>query len=269
MREDIADLQTYRAMPTRELEMIDPFLFLNHHGYQVYPKNNNGLPFGPHPHRGFETVTYILEGDIAHTDSSGHSSVIKKGGVQWMTAGKGLVHSEMSSSEFKKNGGPLEVLQLWINLPSSRKMTKPAYKGLQAEEIPLLTVNDKVKLQLIAGHINNHKGAFEPIRPVTTFLVEISSGGEWKYELPENENLFFYVIRGNVEVNRTKAAMRNTVLFDSQGKQLHVTASTDSLILICHALPIGEPVFAYGPFVMTNRREIEEAIRDYQNGLFE
>src|SRR6187549_1845772 len=115
--EPIADLVTYRAIPTASIDYIDPFLFLNHHGPQVYLPNNRGLPFGPHPHRGFETVTFILDGDIFHKDSGGYEGTILPGGVQWMTAGSGLIHSEVSSENFKKNGGPLEILQLWVNLP--------------------------------------------------------------------------------------------------------------------------------------------------------
>ena len=110
--------------------MVDPFIFLNHHGPQNYGPDNSGLPFGPHPHRGMETVTIIIEGDIAHKDSAGNNSVIESGGVQWMTAGKGLIHEEVSSDEFKEKGGPLEILQLWVNLPARLKMTEPKYKGL-------------------------------------------------------------------------------------------------------------------------------------------
>jgi len=128
----IADLTTFRAIPTPSVEYLDPFLFLNHHGPQTYRPNNRGLPFGPHPHRGFETVTFILEGDILHKDSSGHESVIKAGGIQWMTAGSGLIHAEVSSGEFKKTGGPLAILQLCGNLPAKYKMTAPRYLGLQA-----------------------------------------------------------------------------------------------------------------------------------------
>lgn len=126
----IADLVTYRALPTASVEHIDPFLFLNHHGPQVYRPNNHGLPFGPHPHRGFETVTFILEGDILHKDSSGHESVIAAGGIQWMTAGRGLIHAEVSSKQFKQTGGPLEILQLWVNLPAKDKLVAPRYVGL-------------------------------------------------------------------------------------------------------------------------------------------
>src|SRR5512139_1974320 len=131
LRDDIADLVTRRPLPGPGLAQVDPFLFLNHHGPQVYPPENPGLPFGPHPHRGFETVTFILAGELAHRDTAGHESVIGAGGVQWMTAGSGLVHSELSPPEFRRRGGPLEILQLWINLPARLKMAPPAYVGLQ------------------------------------------------------------------------------------------------------------------------------------------
>ena len=129
-RDDIADLVTRRPLPGPGVAQVDPFLFLNHHGPQVYPPGNRGLPFGPHPHRGFETVTFILEGTLAHYDSGGHASVIEAGGVQWMTAGSGLVHAEISPPEFKRDGGPLEILQLWVNLPARLKMTEPRYSGV-------------------------------------------------------------------------------------------------------------------------------------------
>ncbi len=118
------------------MEQLDPFLFLNHHGPQTYPANNRGLPFGPHPHRGFETVTFILEGSLAHADSASHQSVINAGGVQWMTAGSGIVHAEISPPAFLREGGPLEILQLWVNLPAHLKMSEPRYVGLQQESIP-------------------------------------------------------------------------------------------------------------------------------------
>ncbi len=135
-RDDIADLVTRRPVPGPDLEQVDPFLFLNHHGPQVYPPDNHGLPFGPHPHRGFETVTFILQGSLSHLDSGGHESVIEAGGVQWMTAGSGLVHAELSPEAFKRDGGPLEILQLWVNLPPALKMTEPRYTGVQKADIP-------------------------------------------------------------------------------------------------------------------------------------
>src|SRR5512146_64126 len=141
-RDDIGDLVTRRPLPGPEIAQLDPFLFLNHHGPQVYPPGNEGLPFGPHPHRGFETVTFIVQGELTHRDSAGHESVIHAGGVQWMTAGRGLVHAEVSSPEFKARGGPLEILQLWVNLPAKLKMTEPRYIGLGTAEIPALPTPD-------------------------------------------------------------------------------------------------------------------------------
>ena len=143
-RDDIGDLITRRPVPGPGLEQIDPFLFLNHHGAQTYAPGNAGLPFGPHPHRGFETVTFILEGELAHNDSSGGESVIEAGGIQWMTAGSGLIHAELSPAAFKRDGGPIEILQLWVNLPSRLKMTRPDYIGLQKSDIPTFTTADGV-----------------------------------------------------------------------------------------------------------------------------
>src|SRR5436305_1756837 len=138
VRDDIGDLVTRRPLPGPALDQVDPFLFLNHHGPQVYPPHNQGLPFGPHPHRGFETVTFILEGELAHRDSAGHESVIREGGVQWMTAGRGITHAEVSPAGFLERGGPMEMLQLWVNLPSRLKMSPPRYVGLQRDRIPAL-----------------------------------------------------------------------------------------------------------------------------------
>jgi quercetin 2,3-dioxygenase len=132
-RDDIGDLTTRRPLPGSGLDQLDPFLLLNHHGPQTYGPNNSGLPFGPHPHRGFETVTFVLDGELAHRDSAGHESVITAGGVQWMTAGSGLVHEEVSPEAFRRDGGSLELLQLWVNLPGRLKMSPPRYVGLQAD----------------------------------------------------------------------------------------------------------------------------------------
>src|SRR5512141_1643374 len=158
-RDDIGDLVTRRPLPGPKTEQVDPFLFLNHHGPQVYPPGNSGLPFGPHPHRGFETVTFILEGELAHMDTAGHASVIKAGGVQWMTAGRGLVHAEVSPEAFRRNGGPLEILQLWVNLPARLKMTQPRYVGLQRDDIPAYATADRQgTVHLVAGTWQGHEG---------------------------------------------------------------------------------------------------------------
>lgn len=265
----IADLVTYSPLPTRSLQQIDPFIFLNHHGFQTYPAQNQGLPFGPHPHRGMETVTFILEGDIMHKDSSGHESVIGPGGVQYMTAGRGLIHAEVSSSEFKKRGGDLEILQLWLNLPAAKKMIQPKYVGLQKEEIPAFGLDGgKIKVQQLFGEWNGVKGAFEETFPLTMSTIYLEKGGKFEKEIPAGENIFFYIVRGELNVNGEELQFRNLVEFSNTGEKITVEAFEDAILILGHALPFNEPMVAQGPFVMNTQQQIYEAYQDYQAGEF-
>jgi redox-sensitive bicupin YhaK (pirin superfamily) len=264
----IADLVTYRAIPTQSVEYIDPFLFLNHHGPQVYRPKNNGLPFGPHPHRGFETVTFILEGDILHKDSSGHESVIQAGGIQWMTAGSGLIHAEVSSNEFKKTGGPLEILQLWVNLPAKFKMTEPRYIGLQQNEIPMAALADGVTVHAVSGDWSGTAGAVKPLADVALAWIDFVEGATVTLPIAASRSIFFYVVRGSVRVNGTEAFARELIEFDYDGDELAIEALTNSLLLVGHAQPFGEPVVSAGPFVMNTEGEIRQAYADYQQGKF-
>jgi quercetin 2,3-dioxygenase len=268
-RDDINDLITRRPIPSRSLEQLDPFLFLNHHGPQIYPPRNNGLPFGPHPHRGFETVTFIIEGDIAHRDSGGHESVIKAGGVQWMTAGRGLVHSEVSSDEFEREGGPLEILQLWVNLPAKLKMVQPRYIGLQRDQIPSLALDGgRVRVNLISGKWGEHTGPIDTLADVQMATVEFSPDGRAQLPAPPGRNIFLYVVRGAFDIAGTHAQEYHLIELTDDGDAVDIEAATDSLILFGHAPPIAEPVVSYGPFVMNTKQEIAEAISDYQAGKF-
>lgn len=265
----IADLVTYSPLPTRSLQQIDPFIFLNHHGFQTYPAQNQGLPFGPHPHRGMETVTFILEGDIMHKDSSGHESVIGPGGVQYMTAGRGLIHAEVSSSEFKRKGGDLEILQLWLNLPASKKMIKPNYVGLEKEEIPAFDLdNGKIRVQQLFGEWNGVKGAFEETFPITMSTMYFEKGGKFEKEIPAEENIFFYIVRGELNVNGEEIPFRNLVEFTNTGEKIEVEALEDAILILGHAKPFNEPMVAQGPFVMNTQQQIYEAYQDYQEGKF-
>ena len=203
-RDDIGDLVTRRAIPGPGIDHLDPFLFLNHHGPQDYPPNNRGLPFGPHPHRGFETVTFILDGELSHLDSGGHESVIHPGGVQWMTAGSGLVHAELSPASFKREGGPLEILQLWINLPARLKMSRPAYRGLEAPDIPVVQLPGAT-LRLVSAEWNGMKGAIEPLADIRLMLIELAAGGRLDLPVAQGREIFLYVVRGEAEVSGTTA----------------------------------------------------------------
>ena len=265
----IADRTTYRALPTESVEYIDPFLFLNHHGPQVYRPHNNGLPFGPHPHRGFETVTFILEGDILHKDSSGHESVIEAGGIQWMTAGSGLIHAEVSSDNFKKEGGPLEILQLWVNLPAKDKMVAPRYIGLQRNEIPTVKLDDgRVTVHAVSGNWAGTAGAVQPLADVQLAWLDLQAGASITLPIPAARNIFFYVVRGSLRVNGTTANALQLVEFNHDGDELTIEAPADAVLLLGHALPFNEPIVSYGPFVMNTEAEIQQAYRDYQRGAF-
>ena len=266
-RDDIRDLVTRRPIPGRKVEQIDPFLFLNHHGPQVYRPNNQGLPFGPHPHRGFETVTFILEGELAHHDTGGHESVILAGGVQWMTAGRGLVHSELSPESFKRDGGPLEILQLWVNLPSNLKMVAPRYIGLQANDMPTVPAGDaRVSLTAVSGHWFGATGPISTLIDVHLAIVRIGAGALVTLPAPASRNVFCYLVKGVVSIGGTELAAFNLVEFGHDGDEVEIIASTNAVVLFGHAEPIGEPVVSHGPFVMNTQEEIHQAILDYQAG---
>lgn len=270
-RDDIADLVTRRPLPGPGVAQVDPFLFLNHHGPQVYPPGNRGLPFGPHPHRGFETVTFILEGNLAHYDSGGHESVIAAGGVQWMTAGAGLVHAEVSPPEFKREGGPLEILQLWVNLPARLKMTAPRYTGVQAAQIPSLPLPGEAgELALVAGAFGGAEGPIRPLTGVFMSVVRLEPGGRAELPTPRGRNVFLYLARGSATVAGSAVERWHLVELNDDGDAVTVEGGPEgALLLFGHADPIGERVVAHGPFVMNSEAEIRQAILDYQAGNFE
>jgi hypothetical protein len=267
----IGNLVTYKAMPTSAFPMnaIDPFIFLNHHGWQDFLPMNGGLPFGPHPHRGFETVTFILEGDLTHKDSSGANSVIRAGGVQWMTAGKGLIHAEVSSEQFKTLGGPLEILQLWVNLPAKYKMTEPKYTGLQKDQIPAIALESgNVTLHPVSGKWGETDGPMQPLTDIHLSWIDFKEGGKAAFYVPAEQNIFFYVVKGEVAVNGTDVGMLHMAEFANDGEEVNIRANTDAVILFGYATPFNEPLVAYGPFVMNTREEIMQAYDDFNKGAF-
>lgn len=269
VRDDIADLTTRRPLPGAQLDQVDPFLFLNHHGPQVYPPGNGGLPFGPHPHRGFETVTFILEGELTHRDSGGHESVIRAGGVQWMTAGSGLIHAEISPDEFKRDGGPLEILQLWVNLPPALKMTAPRYVGRQRDEIPAITTPDgKGSVNLISGEWGGREGPITSLTGVFMSTVELGAGGSVAFSGLGRRNVFLYVVNGAIAIGGTAAPQHVLVELVRDGDAVEIASPAGARLLFGHADPIGAPVVSHGPFVMNTAQEIHDAIRDYQSGKF-
>jgi redox-sensitive bicupin YhaK (pirin superfamily) len=204
-----------------------------------------------------------------HRDSGGHESVIGPGGVQWMTAGRGLVHAELSPESFKRHGGPLEILQLWVNLPARLKMTEPRYLGLQRDQVPtVLADHGKVAISAISGTWEGTEGPIRSLTDVQMATAEIGAGGRLAVPVPPGRTVFLYVVRGEVRVGGTEAPAHSLVELDSEGERVVIAAAEDAVVLLGHALPHGEPIVAHGPFVMNTREEILEAVRDYQAGRF-
>ncbi|MFC5269845.1 pirin family protein [Adhaeribacter terreus] len=263
----IADLTTFRALPTGSVDHIDPFLFLNHHGPQQYEPENRGLPFGPHPHRGFETLTFILQGDIVHKDSGGGKDTIQAGGVQWMTAGRGVIHTEISSDEFKEKGGMEEVIQIWLNLPAKLKMTQPAYTGLQKDKIPEVPAdNGNVLIYPVSGNWGNKQGPIKSLTGIEMARMLLKKDAHYTLRIPTERNILFYVVNGEVRVNGSPAATHSLVEFSNEGEEIQLVAMQNSELIIGHGEPYNEPIVAHGPFVMNSEKEIMEAMRDYQMG---
>lgn len=257
----------YQPLPNPSFEQIDPFLLVHHHGPHVFEPYNQGLPFGPHPHRGFETLTFIYEGSIEHADSQGFKSVINPGGVQWMTAGRGIVHSENVSKEMREEGGKMEIIQLWMNLPASLKMTPPKYQGLQQEEIPAIKSEDKkVEIQVISGDFKGTAGKADSITDLHIFNVKADKGGKETFIVNEDRNILLYVLNGELIVNDKLATSRQMVDFAQEGTEISVVAQEDSRFILCTGVPYNEPLVAQGPFVMNTTTEILQAMRDYQQG---
>lgn len=266
LRDDIGDLVTRRPVPGPGIDHLDPFLFLNHHGPQIYPASNRGLPFGPHPHRGFETVTFILSGELAHRDSGGHESVIHAGGVQWMTAGRGLVHAELSPDSFKRKGGPLEILQLWVNLPARLKMAEPAYVGLEAGDLPAVRSRDgKGSAQLVSGCFEGEEGPVRPLTDVELMVLDLEPGAKLLLPTPSGKTVLLYLISGAARISGVPVPQHNLAELGGSDS-VRISADAPALILFGLGTPFKEPIVAHGPFVMNSREEIAQAVRDYQMG---
>lgn len=261
------ELLTWRSMPTSDLSNLDPFLFLNHHGPATYPEYNRGLPFGPHPHRGFETLTFVFEGDVKHKDSTGGESTIGQGGVQWMTAGRGIIHTEVSSQDFMEKGGTVHLIQLWMNLPASLKMTKPNYQGFTAEQLVHIPLdNGMANMHLISGDFNGSHGPAQSITNLFTSWIDLKKGATLQLEVYETREVLLYIIFGSLQVNSENCMTHAQVQFEPSGTQIEIKAMSDASVIFCHGIPYNEPVVSHGPFVMNTETEILQAIRDYQMG---
>jgi redox-sensitive bicupin YhaK (pirin superfamily) len=261
-----------RSFPTPTLTYVDPFLLLDEFGPQyVSAGETTGLP--AHPHRGFETVTYMLEGKFEHKDSRGNSGKLSAGDVQWMTAGAGLVHSEMPEKEFVKAGGSLHGFQLWVNLPKADKMIQPLYQEIPSARIPTsITADEKVLVKVIAGESLGARAVINTRTPITYLHFTVQQGSEIVQPIPSSYNAFCYVIDGDglFGDDRIEAGRGQIIIFNKDGMKISVGSANNSKspleLLLIAGIPLNETVARYGPFVMNTNEEIKQAIEDYQNG---
>lgn len=261
---DGAGVELTRVIGSPQLNMLDPFLLLDRFSSDEPDDYIAGFP--PHPHRGFETVTYLLHGRMRHKDSAGHEGVIEAGGVQWMTAGRGVIHSEMPEQE----DGLLAGFQLWINLPAANKMDPAAYQEYGRDRIPVESREDGVEVRVVAG--TTSRGTAGPVRqPLTDPLyldVSVPSGGVFTEALPEGHNAFVFVIEGRAIIGG-HVLERERLAVLTQGKALTVAAGDEGArFLLVAGRPLQEPVARGGPFVMNTRDQIQQAFADYNSGTF-
>lgn len=261
-----------RPFPKAAFSEFDPFLLLDEMGpMEVAPGEAKGAP--DHPHRGFETVTYLLSGEMEHKDSRGHAGRLRSGDVQWMTAGSGVVHAEMPSNEFMRTGGRMHGFQLWVNLPQRDKMIKPRYQEIPSSQIPKATSSDGlVKVSVIAGEAMGVNAVIETRTPIIYLHYKIAPGGVATQQVPSTYNAFAYIVDGvglfGAEAER--AVDGQMVLFTQDGDEVRIEnpkdAETTLDVLLIAGVPLNEPVARYGPFVMNTEAEIRQAFADYQQG---
>jgi redox-sensitive bicupin YhaK (pirin superfamily) len=252
------------------LKRMSPFFLLDYHPpFDYPPTQNERRGVGPHPHRGFETVTLAYEGSVAHHDSAGHGGVIHPGDVQWMTAGSGVLHSEYHEKSFARGGGPLHVIQIWVNLPKKDKMHKPRYQAIVDADIPRVELSGGAgTARVISGTLDEAKGPASTFSPARMMDVKLNAGKSARFEVSLGHNAAVLVLEGKGTVNGARAQAGQSVLLNNDGDEIVVSAAQDASVLVLDGAPIEEPLYHYGPFLMNTRDEINEAIEDFQAGKF-
>ena len=253
-----------------EAPAVSPFLLLDFGGPAEFAPTTKPRGVGSHPHRGFETVTIVYEGEVSHRDSTGQGGTIGPGDVQWMTAGGGILHEEFHSPAFTKSGGKFRMVQLWVNLPAKHKMTPPGYQGITDRQIPSVELPDGAgKVRVIAGAFENVHGPARTFTPINVWDLRLGGGKSVTLDLPEAHTAILVVLSGAVTLEGgAKLGEAQMALFSREGRGVTVTASDDATLLVLTGEPIDEPVVGYGPFVMTSEAEIHQAIKDFNAGKF-
>jgi redox-sensitive bicupin YhaK (pirin superfamily) len=259
-----AGFLVHRPFPSMALPNMDPFLLFDQMGpKEVEAGEAKGAP--DHPHRGFETVTYMIEGAMEHKDSHGHHGVLGPGDVQWMTAGSGVIHSEMPTGDVNDQGGTMHGIQLWVNLPAAQKMMDPRYQDVPSATIPEVKIDGGL-VRVISGNFRGTTAVIDTIVPIRYLHVRLEAGASLMDDVPAGDNSFVYVLQGNLTVDDDAVPAKHLCHVDSH---FAATAGAEGAnFVVLSGKPIGEPVARYGPFVMTTRMEIQQALEDYHAGRF-
>ena len=258
-------VQTFFPQPGLDAE-ISPFLLLDYAGPKEFPPTGEPRGVDEHPHRGFETVTLVYEGEVEHRDSAGNEGRIGPGDVQWMTAAAGLVHEEKHAKAFAARGGTLEAVQLWVNLPRAHKMSPPTYQDIRAADIPAVPVGGGGSVRVIAGAYEGHNGPARTFSPVHLYDVRLDAGARVEVPIAAGHQTGILVLRGGVQVGDKQVRARELALLTQTGDSVAVSAAEPSTLLIMSGEPIREPIARYGPFVMNTREELMQAVEDYRTG---
>jgi hypothetical protein len=266
-------VRTIFAAHAQDPAALSPFLLLDYGGPKEFAPSSDGRARGvdEHPHRGFETVTIVFQGELEHRDSGGHSGKIGPGDVQWMTAAAGVVHEEKHSSAFTERGGMFEVIQLWVNLPAREKMSPPRYQEVLDRMIPAVNLPDRAGVvRVIAGEFpigSNQRGPAKTVTPINLWDIRLAKGSDVTLRLPRDFNTLVFVRSGQVILGSSRMIRSHEcAILGREGESLDVQAVEESTMLLLNGEPIDEPVVAHGPFVMNTTAEIEQALRDYHSG---
>ena len=251
-------------------QQLSPFLLLDYAGPYTFPAGSEKRGVGEHPHRGFETVTIVYAGEVEHRDSTGRGGVIGPGDVQWMTAGAGILHEEFHSEAFTRSGGELKMIQLWVNLPAKDKMATPGYQSITAGTIPTVALaNGAGQVRVIAGQYDDVSGPAHTFSPLNVWDMQLNQGSDLTLRQPEGWSTALVVLEGEVIINGSESAREGQLAVLSQtGDALHLEATAQAKVLLMAGEPLQEPIVGYGPFVMNNKTQIAEAVRDFNSGRF-
>jgi hypothetical protein len=250
-------------------ETLSPFLLLDFGAREVFEPTPRRRGVGEHPHRGFETVTIVYEGEVSHRDSTGQGGTIGPGDVQWMTAASGILHEEFHSEAFSRAGGPMQMAQLWVNLPARHKMDPPGYQAIVASQIPELTFPGGAgRVRVIAGEFEGVRGPARTFSPLAVWDLRLEAGGAAELRVPAGWNAAVVVVEGDLEVNGEQTRTAEMALLDRGGTGLSLRAAAATKALLLAGEPLGEPIAGYGPFVMNTKAELVQAIRDFEEGRF-